>query len=235
MELMYVFFFISIFYNIVRLVVYHDSFGKGEISVQSLMNYTSSLCFTGLISLAVFLVLLYALKQFYDGHDRFSEDHESNIALSSIIFVIGFLTGLFVVQIQVIAYAVASFLLVKELADELEKRLLISSVGLNVMYGITSYIFLRFIVKREISNSLSYYSISWLAIVVTVGYLLFMVTYRRIERRLEGSDDEDEDIKELQRCPKCGEKTLEVSAEGTVECRNCDYPNVSFEGDFSYE
>ena len=228
-RLMYWFFSIVIFYHLARLVSFYTNFGSGEINRLSLRNFSSSICLTGLIGFFAFLLLLYGLKQFYEESEMISNDHDSSVTLASLIFIIGFLLGLLVYQVQVIAYALGSYFLMKELAGDIGKNLLKSAAGINIIYGVSSYVFLTFIIRNEVGVSLSSYAVGWLAVVVIIGYSLFILTYRRINGGLEVEQDEDSEDT-LKNCPKCGEKSLKVYSDGSMECENCDYPNVSLEG-----
>ena len=225
-RLMYWFFSIVVFYHLARLASFYTNFGSGEITRQSLLNFSSSLCLTGLIGFFAFLLLIYGLKQLYEESEVISNDHDSSVTLASLIFVIGFLLGLLVYQVQVIAYAIGSYFLVKELAGDLGKNLLRSAAGINIIYGVSSYVFLTFIIRNEVSVSLSSYALIWLAFVVIVGYSLFVLTYRKINKGLDVEEDEGS----LKNCPKCGENALNVYPDGSMECENCDYPNVSVDG-----
>ncbi len=46
------------------------------------------------------------------------------------------------------------------------------------------------------------------------------------EIKWEDSVEVDEKDAHLDSCPKCGKNTLKVKSDGSLECKNCDYPKV---------
>ncbi len=236
--LMQVFFILNIISNGIILLGVRDFFGEAELSRASIRSFGSAMCFSFLISLIAFGALVYAVYKINQEASDFSSSHEDSVSLAIICYVIGFFGELIYTPIGTFLYAFGTVFLVKELAPDFEKKVLWSAAGVEFLTGIGFIMMFSIGLEREVSLTVLSYQVYWIVISTTIGYLLFIIAYRRVgeklgKRTFSKPDQQDyqyaepiertKPVKNADRCPKCDEDSLKVKEGRYAICSECGY------------
>ncbi len=240
-RLMILLFILSIISSLIALLGFYDVFGGGEISSSSLSSLGSTVCFSAIIAFIGFLVFLLALYNLVKDSSNISASHDSSVKLALFLYIVGLFAGFLLKPLQTIFYTFGAVFLVKELGEDLERKLLWSAAGINILFGTTLSVFLLSMVKRELSSNLKLSIIIWFIMALLSGYGLFIITYRRINKKLSSSESEkffsgeenrwESNLKSgYEECPNCGMHEVVVYDDRSAECLKCGYTTMEWEG-----
>lgn len=238
-NLMILFFIIGIISNLIILLGFIGVVGSGEIDQGKISALGSTVCFSAIIGFVGFLVFIAALYNFIKDSSSMPTEHDTSVRIALGLYVVGFFVGFLIRPGETILYSVAAVFLVKGLGGELEKKLLWSAAGINILYGLTLSTFFMSLVKRELSRTLTLSIGIWMVVALISGYTLMIITYRRIRSKM-GEDRSEKDFSDLHdwelkekwvECPHCGMKEMVVYDDGSAECLKCGNVMMEWEGE----
>ncbi len=237
---MQVFFLLNVLSDVVIASGTRSIMMQEEIDQTIIQQFGSALCLGRVVSFIAFLVLIFAVKNIYKDKHKYTSEHEDSVNVAIIFYVIAVIGGIVYVPLNTFFFAIATVLLVKELAPSFEKKLLYSSAGVNVLAAIGFVMMFSVGLNREVSLEIISYQVYWVMSASIIGSVLFILTYRRISSNLDEQTDRTSEnfFTDLnlgsgrkERCPECGKYTLEEKEGHILLCSECNHVEMMGDGD----
>lgn len=196
-----------------------------------------------IVAVILFLISIY---NFIKDSENKGSSHEKDVKYASAFFLAGFFSGSVFFPIQNFFYILGAVFLVKSLGEKIERNLLYSGAGINLLGTIGMFMFFIYGTDKHLSNTTTLALISWTTITFIIGFTFFIISYKRIENRLKGLSPSlghpfsgllgnSGYLEAGKKCPKCGKYDLTIYHDRSAECTNCSYSTPQWEGDESDE
>ncbi|MFP4001182.1 MAG: hypothetical protein ACLFSM_05145 [Thermoplasmata archaeon] len=229
--LMQISFVLTIISNAIILSGIEGVLSGSEVDEATIQALESSMCFSLSVSLIAFAVLIYAVYKIYKDSTKFSSSHRDSVKFAIAFYLLGFILGLAYTPLETFLFAVGTIFLVKEIAPSFEKKLLWSAGGVNILTGVGFVIMFSIGFEREVSLKVLSYQVYWIMLSSAIGYLIFIIAYKRINSQLIDQADYSSIQEEMyteteeppKNCPRCGEDSLKVREGGFALCSECGY------------
>lgn len=230
-NLIQIFFIVSMISNAIVLYGVKGIFSEPDITQANIQSFRSITCFSQIVSLLGFFILIVAVYKIYKDSSEISISHEESVNIAIAIYILGIIGGLFYTPINTFLFAIGTVFLVKEIAPTLEKRLLYSAAGVQFLTGIGFIMMFSILLERDVSIKILSYQVYWIFASATIGHLLFIIAYRRIGKEIdqeilksyqENRSDENK-AGVVQRCPRCGEEAFRVQTYSFNICSECGF------------
>lgn len=238
--LMQVFFLLNVLSDAVIASGTRSVMMQEEIDQTIIQQFGSTLCLGRFVGFIAFLVLIFAVYKIYKDKHNYPLEHEESVNFAIIFYVLAVIGGMIYVPLNTLFFAIASVLLVKELAPSFEKKLLYSSAGVNLLTAIGFVMMYSVALNREVSLEIISYQVYWVISASIIGSVLFMLTYRRISSNLDERTDRSSEnfFTDLnfggegkKRCPECGKYTFEEKGGRFLLCSECNHVETMRDGD----
>ncbi len=222
--------------------------GIGGISGSTGLSYSGSaevlsgiMCYAGFFALIGFALFLYAVFKIYTDAEQFSSEHKRNVTIAIVLYLLGGLLGSGIPPLQALLYSAAAVLLVKDIAGEIDTKLLYSAAGVNVLSATGQFIFIVMITTLRDQEILIF--LTWVLGSLITSYGIFILAYHRVHKSLERGEGrskesseewtsrltQGESLEDEESCPRCG-AILKVYRDGSAICDNCGFSTSDWEG-----
>ncbi len=238
-NLIQIFFIVSMISNAIVLYGIKGIFSEPDITQADIQYFRSMTCFSQIVSLLGFFILIAAVYKIYKDSGEISISHEESVNIAIVIYILGIIGGLFYTPVNTFLFAIGTVFLVKEIAPTLEKRLLYSAAGVQFLTGVGFIMMFSILLERDVSIKILSYQVYWIFASATIGHLLFIITYRRIGKEIDEeilksyqrTRSNKSKIELVKRCPRCGEYAFKVHTYSFNLCYECGYAKGLMEVD----